>query len=124
MYCCPPISFCRNTTADSALALEGWETATTTWPSSSGARRLLLGPRARGLGDDYSTVATTAPHSSDGFGGSSRLRTQGPVPHIDDQEFEGWPIEGFDSRSRTPERGAERDGPSGRDPGTRAPWAS
>jgi hypothetical protein len=80
-------------------------------PPRLGARRLLLGSRARGLGDNHLTIAMTALHSSDGPSGSSRLCTQGPVPHTDDREFEGWPIEGFDSRSWTPERGAVRDGP-------------
>jgi hypothetical protein len=115
--CCPPISFCRNTTADSALALRGWGTVTTTWPSRSGATRLPLGPRARGRGDNYSTIATTTPHSSGGLDGSSRLYTRGLMPHTNDREFEGWPIEGFDSRSRTPERGAVRDGPQRPKPG-------
>jgi hypothetical protein len=83
-----------------------------------GARRLLLlGPPARGLGDNYSTIATTAPHSSGGPGVSSRLYTRGTMPHTDDREFEGWPVEGFDSRSRTPKRRAARDGPQRLEPG-------
>jgi hypothetical protein len=88
-----------------------------TWPSRSGARRLLLGLRTGGLGDNYSMVVTTAPHSFGGPGGSSRLCTQGPAPHTEDLEFEGWLVEGFDSRSRTPERGAVRDGPQRPEPG-------
>jgi hypothetical protein len=115
-YWCPPISLCRNTTAYLTLALGGCETATTTWPSRLGARRLLLGLRARRLGDNYSTVVATAPYCSGGPGGSSWLCARGPAPHTDDRELEGWPVEGFDNRSRTPERGAVRDGPQQPEP--------
>jgi hypothetical protein len=91
--------------------------ATTTWPSRLGARRLLLGLHARGLGDNYSTVATTAPYAFGGPDRSSWLCARGLAPHIDDREFEGWLVEGFNSRSRTPERGAVRDGPHRPEPG-------
>jgi hypothetical protein len=39
------------------------------------------------------------------------------MPHTDDREFEGWPVEGFDNRSRTPKRRAARDGPQRLEPG-------
>ena len=45
------------------------------------------------------------------FNGPSWLCARGLAPHTGDQEFKGWPVAGFDSRSWAPEQGAAKDGP-------------